>query len=489
MGSATGINLRGKHVFPLVTGTFGSLDFVLSVIGEASDHVTQSEVDELDTALGNASKAGQSGKITGLTGLLSQVPGTRDLCQQAEGLQAESEAQAARNDQGSSQGERAWSTSDITNLAKTDPQAVIDKIYPILAFRDKVVRAINNIISKIPGLESLVEKITETVTLFVLRLLAPYIRPLIALASSGLKQGTTGIVGADASQQYAVFDDPHSIAPTHSMLSKDHFSGLLNEPAGNVATTIISYVAPRIMYGWDHPEVPEHEIMNDIAQVLHHPAIRNERSEVQSKMFDAVASWAQEQQRKGVNLNQRLNVASVRRGHNHSAEQMPPQGFAAWTNIPNLLAGQQREVQLEDGSGAPSLPSRPQINESDVYGQQSQGQAPAYSQQEYQQPPYQGGYEQQQSQQQAYNQAQGYPSQQQGYPAAPQQYATQGYPSQQQAYQQDPWANDGRNYQGAYQGQPPPDAYGAQQPTQQGYGGYNAYPPQQGPPPGSGQGW
>jgi hypothetical protein len=27
------INIRGKHVFPLVTGTFGGVDFVHSVLG------------------------------------------------------------------------------------------------------------------------------------------------------------------------------------------------------------------------------------------------------------------------------------------------------------------------------------------------------------------------------------------------------------------------------------------------------------------------
>lgn len=36
----------------------------------------------------------------------------------------------------------------------------------------------------------------------------------------------------------------------------DHFSNLLNEPAGRVAACILQYVAPRIVYAWEHPGVP-----------------------------------------------------------------------------------------------------------------------------------------------------------------------------------------------------------------------------------------
>lgn len=40
VGAATKMNLRGKHVYPLVTGTFGGVDFLHSVIGEASVSVS-----------------------------------------------------------------------------------------------------------------------------------------------------------------------------------------------------------------------------------------------------------------------------------------------------------------------------------------------------------------------------------------------------------------------------------------------------------------
>lgn len=43
-GVAAEINVRGHHIFPLVTGTFGAVDFLHSVLGEATDHFTQTEV-------------------------------------------------------------------------------------------------------------------------------------------------------------------------------------------------------------------------------------------------------------------------------------------------------------------------------------------------------------------------------------------------------------------------------------------------------------
>lgn len=77
-----------------------------------------------------------------------------------------------------------------------DPIATAKKIYPILEFRDKVVRAISATIAKIPGLEALVERISETLTIFVLSLLAPFIRPIIDAVSKSLKAGSSTVVEA-----------------------------------------------------------------------------------------------------------------------------------------------------------------------------------------------------------------------------------------------------------------------------------------------------
>lgn len=345
-GTATQLNVRGKQIFPLVTGTFGGVDFLHSVLGEATDHFTQSEVDQMNAALGNAS--GQSKRSVGgsqgaaaLTDLLSRVPGTGALCQEAHNLQAASDAQAAANsgyggsralDDDPYSGSRAsgqpafaappGSTGGppgpgIPGLSPTfDPQATIAKIYPILEFRDKVVRAINSVVSKIPGLEDLIDKITERVTLFVMSLLAPYVQPVINAVSQQLKQGSSAVIESSGRHQYEPWTDPHCTDPTHSLLSKDHFSNVLNEPAGQVAAAVLQYVAPRVVYAWDNPDVPVDEVLDDVARVFHHPALRDHRVEIHRAMFAVVERWARSRPDGGAGLNDILSSDSVRSGRN-----------------------------------------------------------------------------------------------------------------------------------------------------------------------------
>ena len=201
-----------------------------------------------------------------------------------------------------------------------DPMKTAAQIYPILEFRDKVVRAISSTIEKIPGLEALVEKITETLTLFILSLLAPFIRPIISAVSAQLKAGSSTVVDASGQHQYEVWTDPHCSDPTHSLLSKDHFSNILNEPAGQVAAAILKYVAPRVIYAWEHPDVPVQQILDDVVRVFHHPAIRDPHCEVHRNMFDVVQRWVNSRPDRGATLNDVLGSEGVRQGKNHVAD-------------------------------------------------------------------------------------------------------------------------------------------------------------------------
>lgn len=186
-----------------------------------------------------------------------------------------------------------------------------------MEFRDKVVRAISATIEKIPGLEALVEKVTETLTIFVLSLLAPFIRPIINAVSAQLKTGSSGVVDASGKHQYEPWTNPHCSDPTHSLLSKDHFSNILNEPAGQVAASILQYVAPRIIYAWQHPDIPVQQVLQDVTRVFHHPALRDDHCEVHRNMFDVVKRWAHSRPNGGADLDHILSSESVRQGKNH----------------------------------------------------------------------------------------------------------------------------------------------------------------------------
>lgn len=200
-----------------------------------------------------------------------------------------------------------------------DPAKTIKQIYPILAFRDKVVRTISSIIEKIPGLEALVDRIVETLTVFVLSLLAPFVRPVLNAISKSLQVGSEGVIDSSGKHQYEVWTDARCSDPTHSMLSKDHFSNILNEPAGLVAGEILKFIAPRVLYAWEHTEVPVEKVMQDVDTIFHHPAIRNEQFEVHRNMFNAVKQWKDSRSDRGRDLDNILSMESVRTGKNHKA--------------------------------------------------------------------------------------------------------------------------------------------------------------------------
>lgn len=314
------------------------------MLGEATDHFAQSDVDEMNKALENAE--GQSKSLAGdgsrsfpghgaanLGGLLSRVPGASSLCRQAEDLERSSQEQEQANTRA---GHNYGSTSQSTTFAGPpgsvggppgpgipgtsptfDPAKTASQIYPILEFRDKVVKMLAATIERIPGLEALVEKITDTLTVFVLSLLAPFIRPIIDTVSKQLKAGSSSVVDASGKHQYEPWTDPHCSDPTHSLLSKDHFSNILNEPAGNVAAAILQYVAPRVIHAWEHVDIPVEEVLNDVSRVFHHPAIRDPRCEIQRTMYEVVERWAHAQPNRGADLERVLSSDGVRAGRNH----------------------------------------------------------------------------------------------------------------------------------------------------------------------------
>jgi hypothetical protein len=176
---------------------------------------------------GSSSSSGSGDFIS----LLGQLPGIGDgFAREARDLQRASAAQQEANNNSASRS--AFGSSDNQNFvpgmsADFDPVKTAGRIYPILQFRDKIVKAINRFIAKVPGLEKLLEHIGETLTAFILGLLAPFIQPIVQQVSKVLKDGSSGLINASARSQYEPWDKPTCSDPTHSMLSKDHFTNVL----------------------------------------------------------------------------------------------------------------------------------------------------------------------------------------------------------------------------------------------------------------------
>ena len=198
-----------------------------------------------------------------------------------------------------------------------DPARTARDIYPILEFRDKVMRSIEDVIESIHGHSALVEKVSDTLSLFVLSLLAPYVRPITAQASLELKMGSSAVVDSSAAHLYEPWTILTCTDPTHSLLSNDHLFNKLNTPAGEVASAILPYAVPRIVYAWENPTTTVEILVHDVTRVFHHPALRDANAEVQTTMFNSVAACVERLRDKVASLNDILSSESVRAARNH----------------------------------------------------------------------------------------------------------------------------------------------------------------------------
>jgi hypothetical protein len=170
---------------------------------------------------------GSSSGGTDFISLLGQIPGLGGgLAADAQNLRARSAQQEYENSTRTRanvnttfSGPPNSHPNQVPGMSENfDPVKVAKQIYPILEFRDKVVRAISSTIAKIPGLEAIVEKIGETITVFVLSLLSPFIRPIIDAVSASLKKGSSGVVEARFVSQLMVswYITNSLIVPTRS---------------------------------------------------------------------------------------------------------------------------------------------------------------------------------------------------------------------------------------------------------------------------------
>lgn len=317
VGRNTQIRLQGARgpVWPIVTGTFGGVDFFHSVTGEFDDKVTQSEIQELEGALQASSSQGQNASV--LAGLLSKLPsgvvGGGNQAGKVNQLQQNAQQQAQQQ-QITPKRPEEW-VAYIKNIRQ--------QIYPVIQWHDELMMGISETIEKIPMLPDLLDSIQDQINMFVFSLLAPYLLPVIKQIKAELNTGSSEIIEGSKQQQHIVFNDDQSSDPTHSMLSKDHFSNVLNEPAGKVASQVLKWVVPQVVAAWDESSVNIDRTCNRIIRgVLHHPALRNYgedgASDGRKFMFGVVEQWWNEKssQEKSV-LRTQLSREGVRQGRNH----------------------------------------------------------------------------------------------------------------------------------------------------------------------------
>jgi hypothetical protein len=318
VGRDTKVEVEGAgEVYPIVTGTFGGVDFFHSVLGELSDKTMQSELQSLENAITESDN--QDASESFLQNLLSKIP---------EGLLGDSNDQTDKMDDFKSKADDARHESQEVNPREPEEWTmylnnVQRQIYPVLEWHDNLLKRINEAIEKIPVLPDLIEQLQDQITVFVFSILAPYVLPIIKQVKSELETGSSEVIQSSREQQHVVFNDDSCSNPTHSMLSKDHFSNILNEPAGRIASEVVKWSVPQLMQCWDHEDADVDRTLDRIISgVFHHPALRENgrdgASDIRQTMFSTVEKWWREKDDEERDiLRDQLSRDGVLEGRNH----------------------------------------------------------------------------------------------------------------------------------------------------------------------------
>lgn len=315
VGSNCKVHVRGQEVIPLVTGTFGGMDFIHSLLGGAQDSLSQIELAEVQAQLQN----GSTSSADTLSQLFSQVAGDVDFSDLVnESVPSSSNSRSLNYDYSESREHRSIADElqilqDNAAGATDDPEELIAKIYPLFQFRDGVMMKIEKFLDAVPLLSSIKEKIADTFTIFIMGVIQPIITPILNDLVNTLHSGTEMIVNDE--EQFRVWNDPNYDNPTHSQLSKDHFSNRLNEPAGKVAVSILAHIVPMVVKAWDDEDKDVDTIIEEALQVFHHPDFAS--TDLQLKMKETVEDWINNVENKDIVLNG-LTSQGVRNGDNLS---------------------------------------------------------------------------------------------------------------------------------------------------------------------------
>ncbi|GAA5823128.1 hypothetical protein JCM3770_005260 [Rhodotorula araucariae] len=281
IGDAVRVQSPAGPCPPLVTGTFGGSDFIHSLLGEATDHISEASVSDLAKAMDGARSTdrgiGGSSTSDTLRKLLFDLPGSSGSELSREMGDIEDIRSRASN----------GSMSDLS------PQELHATLWKVLTFRDNVVKGIENTIEKIPGLSALTEKITNSVNAFVFTTIEPMLKPIMGQATTVLTQGSAAVINNP--EQYEVFTNPHASDPSHSFLSKDHFALILNEPAGQIAVIVLTYTVKLIVKAWEDNSINPQDVARKAVSAFHHPYFYDDSSEIQRLMGECLKRWIDSQ--------------------------------------------------------------------------------------------------------------------------------------------------------------------------------------------------
>ncbi|KAM0235888.1 hypothetical protein ACHAP5_009581 [Fusarium lateritium] len=282
---------RGRMVPPIVTGTFGMLDIFHSLLGEADDMAVlqcKGSLENLENEMNIGEIAFQhlfdlvKAAITAISKLASDSTIKDPIMQQLETIgvlfqKAEEEKKSTT----------AESSLDANQLWQT--------IEPIFYLHDRVKKWIQERTEQHDA-EPLSEESSSQLGKYTDQLVFKYLSLMIESSIMQLRNALKAAkerVDAEAAKSTSaeVYLDGDGSDPSHSDISKDHFSNVLNQPAGLVSTVTTNWTTQQVVKCWDDKFRDEEDTIRQILTILHHPAFPRHKTPVQKYMFNAVEEW------------------------------------------------------------------------------------------------------------------------------------------------------------------------------------------------------
>lgn len=314
--------LQGREVPPIVTGTFGMLDIFHSLLGEADDMaVLQSKgtLGQLEAKLGYGGLAFDQlyELIKGAIETVSKMTSADNnpLLRQLDTVAMIFKSAKAKSEQAKS--DHAEANDVKTNDAEKDdeqeeedlplptpdsgdasgimnPNLLWQSIEPMLYLHDRMKKWLQESSQESEKtMSASSDQLGEYTNQLVYKFLAVMIESAVKELRNAVKAAKERVDSEAAkAASAAVYEDGATASnPSHSDLSKDHFSNVLNQPSGLVATVTTNWATQQIVKCWDDDSISADETIEEILQIMHHPAFPKEKTAVQQYMFDTVKQW------------------------------------------------------------------------------------------------------------------------------------------------------------------------------------------------------
>ncbi|KAG8952079.1 hypothetical protein FRC00_006930 [Tulasnella sp. 408] len=312
----------GKDVFPMVTGTSGSIDTIISFLGGIADYLSERSVPALKAKVQKAmqkpslrQKFGKQniGKLTTIQGLVSGLaaqakhdavassgsgPSSAMLSkrQRREMLGATRRYDdlhvALQRDLGVVTAILKAAGLDINGDGNVDEVDLSKALSKVITLKDEVkAKIVDGLGDTVERAKGILEDLEDNLDVFISQNLQNLLTSLVSLINEKIGElRNTIIINTDT--QWEVFNTTTSTDPTHSLLSKDHFQSILNEPAGVIAQMVTLNTVDKLVRVWENPTADVNAAIDEILQSIFHPDFpRPEGSDIQTKMTGAVETW------------------------------------------------------------------------------------------------------------------------------------------------------------------------------------------------------